>query len=277
MGLKSFFLKITQPKKYQLGIDLLREVEKGEKADVEKVKELVSQGAPLYLIERNGDVAVMATASSRADILQVLIDSKRLDVNQSYLTSGMFGLGSTRLMDYGLYRANVGMVLLNSGFDVNAKRNNNYTYLMEASYISTYMHISGSKADAVNLALKTLELTKDVNAQGTDDRKTALFHAMGCEEVVNALIARKADINIRNIKGDTALMNVLHYGAIPEDTLACVKVLVAAGIDLSIKNNNGETALDLARKNKHAAVVTILEEALKSAPQKKTGNKPPQP
>ena len=64
-------------------------------------------------------------------------------------------------------------------------------------------------------------------------------HAQTCSE----LIRHNADLNIKDIEGETALHNTLHFNRRETAVL-----LFKAGIDVNIKNNEGKSGLDFIIK-----------------------------
>jgi WD40 repeat protein/uncharacterized protein YecT (DUF1311 family) len=162
----------------------------------------------------------------------------------------------------------VAQALLASGADVNASDDKGNTALMAAS-VTIY----------VEVVKKLLEAGADINARNKDG-VTALMLASGYGrtglvvtdmkgkmeivnndpvgngnvEVVKALIAAKADVNIRSGKnGRTALMGASRFGS-----LAVIKELIAAGADVNIKDNEGCTALIEASRYGYTDVVREL-------------------
>ena len=129
-----------------------------------------------------------------------------------------------------------------------------------------------------------------INIQDKRYGDTALMRASdsgGHTATVESLIAKGADLNIKNIRGDTALTlalseghtaiaesliakgadlnNILKYGgdtaltwASRNGRTAIAESLIAKGADINIKNNNGDTALTLASKNGHTATAESL-------------------
>lgn len=63
-------------------------------------------------------------------------------------------------------------------------------------------------------------------------------------KAVEFLINNKADVNIKNLKGNTALI----IASENEKGTAIVDLLIKAGADINVKNLKGETALSLAKK-----------------------------
>lgn len=71
---------------------------------------------------------------------------------------------------------------------------------------------------------------------------------------VKLLLDRGADLNIKNNKGNTALMYACLLNHEP-----IVKFLVDKGADLNIKNNEGYTALDIALNQKYRKIANIIK------------------
>ena len=110
-----------------------------------------------------------------------------------------------------------------------------------------------SSTDVVNALIAK---GADVNTRGTMGA-TPLSWAAGPfrnPEIVAALVAANADVNQTNNSGMTPLMWAAQYGG-----PATVKVLLDAGANVSVKVPSGQTALDMARKkgNDAQAIETI--------------------
>ncbi len=85
----------------------------------------------------------------------------------------------------------------------------------------------------------------DLNQRTPDDQKSTLLittAAFGQADAAKMLIEAKADLNLQNKNGDTAL-SVAAFLCHPE----IVEALLKAGADKAIKNNTGTTALDGAQ------------------------------
>ena len=75
----------------------------------------------------------------------------------------------------------------------------------------------------------------------------------GNESCVAALIAKKANVNIQDKAGDTAL----HYGC-QHNRIAIVTMLLNAGADTSLAKQMGKTAEDVAEAFDRGEVVQLL-------------------
>lgn len=87
----------------------------------------------------------------------------------------------------------------------------------------------------------------------------ALFRAVieGNTEMVRSLLSTPgADVNGRNDRGSTPLLEAARYG---HNDIA--RVLIAAGANINAKDNDGKTPLMLAIQGNHNDVVRVLKEA----------------
>jgi ankyrin repeat protein len=76
----------------------------------------------------------------------------------------------------------------------------------------------------------------------------------GDSQRLQALIAARADVNLRDAAGDTALILAAGEG----DSADCVRMLIAAGADINAKGDSDDTALLWAAANNNAANVRAL-------------------
>lgn len=286
MRLKDIFLKLTNPKGYKLGVELLAEVNKQD-ADAAKVATLIDQGAVLHIADKDSgvDAPMRAVLSERPDLLKVMLDKKGIDaVNRDYVSASvMFGIISVEsLLDWSLgsiSRHDCAKLLIANGADVNQKRRNGYTFLMQALYMSSYA------PSAAEIAQLLIDCGADLRVR-SDKGETALHQAAmsRAADLVTALLDKDASIvNITDNKGRTALMSILAHPARAVDDVEAgwakvAEVLVVRGADLTIKDAEGKTALDLARANpRMAEVVSLIEAAVAKAaptPKKPSGPKP---
>ena len=81
----------------------------------------------------------------------------------------------------------------------------------------------------------------------------------GYEDVVTLLIAHRANVDLKDKAGRTALMHAAdgkYVDAIPH--------LMAHGADVYVQDGEGNTALDIARKSENEVAVELLSAAIKS-------------
>lgn len=101
-----------------------------------------------------------------------------------------------------------------------------------------------------------VEQGADVNQAAANPSKVAPIHAAVAANhpgLVDLLIAKGADVNLRQTQGVTPLQSAAHRG-----NLEIVKSLVEAGAEIEAAMDSGETALDYAKKDGHQAVVDYL-------------------
>ena len=90
----------------------------------------------------------------------------------------------------------------------------------------------------------------DVNAQDNIYANTPL-HEVPDAASAKVLIAAGAQLNRRNVEGQTALMLTLD----PE----VARALLEAGADKTVRDKNGKTALDLARESQLTEKIALLK------------------
>ena len=98
----------------------------------------------------------------------------------------------------------------------------------------------------------------DVNYQDERYGATALHTASqgGQENIVQLLLERDADVNLKSKEGNTPLMAAAynrHEGV--------VKLLLAAGAEVNAQNRADETALSLAREERQEGIIQLLLQA----------------
>jgi len=105
-----------------------------------------------------------------------------------------------------------------------------------------------------------LSTTEDVSAKSAAQQKELndqLLNAAGSKgdyEQIKSLIARGADVNAKNKKGDTVLHEVIEH----RDDIESVKYLLEKGARVDARNNGGETVLHYAAVTGSPEIVKIL-------------------
>ena len=103
--------------------------------------------------------------------------------------------------------------------------------------------IDAARFDEVIKVITMLRIGLPINSQDKDGY-SALYWAVFNNNtyVVNKLISKNADVNVRN----SYYWTPLHAAAHNSNT-DMMKLLLEHGAEISIKNNKGDTALDIAR------------------------------
>jgi serine/threonine-protein phosphatase 6 regulatory ankyrin repeat subunit B len=177
---------------------------------------------------KNGATALtFAISSKHPEIVDLLITAKA-DVNQAMKD------GTTPLM-LAAERNHPGIVqtLLNCGALVTATRNQTQ---------ETALHIAAHVQGGAKLTVQRLLDSKaDVHACDVDGRQP-LMYAVVNVEITKILLASGADVNAPDDGGNTPLMYACAQTAPPVSILG----LIAGKADVEVKNERGETALSLA-------------------------------
>lgn len=164
------------------------------------------------------------------------------------------------------------------------------TAISAQSFADNKTPLMKAAAEGDKKAVQTLLKSKaDINAQDTEEKKTALYYAISNEqkEITKLLIdkganlenlsenqesalfmatttnnydlmktvlkKKKALINTPDIEGTTPLMEAAKYG-----TKQTLEILLKAGAKKDLKNKLGSTALDIAKENKNEDAIKAL-------------------
>lgn len=112
--------------------------------------------------------------------------------------------------------------------------------------------------DADTLRVQRLiEQGADVNERDVTGN-TPLFRAAsyGYTDIVRRLLAKKADVDSRNNNGDTPLMGAAASYSNNRD--AVVRLLLDNNADTTLRNNKGKTALDIAAERGRTSIANTL-------------------
>ena len=104
---------------------------------------------------------------------------------------------------------------------------------------------------ARNNAMVKLLLDHGAKSQLDDSLRHAAF--AGEADIVRMLIDRHANLNVREINGETPL-----YQAASEGHKEVILILLEAGADASIGDKNGETPVAVAKKSKHPETADLI-------------------
>uniref|UniRef100_A0A8C8VP87 KN motif and ankyrin repeat domain-containing protein 3 n=1 Tax=Pelusios castaneus TaxID=367368 RepID=A0A8C8VP87_9SAUR len=173
------------------------------------------------------------------------------------------GNGNTAL-HYSVSHSNFQIVqlLLDTGVcNVDHQNKAGYTALMLAALASV------ENEDDMNVVRRLFSMG-NVNAKASQAGQTALMLAVshGRQEMVEAVLACGADINLQDEEGSTALMCACEHGRVET-----VKLLLAQpACDLSIVDNDGNNAVAIALEAGHSNIAVLMYAHLNSS-------KPPSP
>lgn len=115
--------------------------------------------------------------------------------------------------------------------------------------------LDACEKDLTDICLLLIENGEDVNVQDGDQLFTPLMHAVnnGNEILVKKLVESKADLNIQDVDGNTAL----HYAVLAENEYI-VRILLNANAHQDLRNAENQTALDIAKFNEDEIILQLL-------------------
>jgi ankyrin repeat protein len=220
--------------------------------DIGKVRLLVDRGADVNLASKAGRTALLVAARSNpsAEIVRYLI-AHGADVKAADATHGNALFAATLGNDTESIR-----LLIAAGVDVNAPGDSNMTPLMIAAANAEAVKMLLAKGAKVNaVSADTLGSVK--NGPIGLGRFTALQLASTGQsvEAVKLLLDAGAGIDTPDIRGMTPLMLAIGTDHVNR---AVVDLLLARGADPNLKSRAGETALDWARKFGRRPVIDAL-------------------
>ncbi|MBE0497431.1 MAG: ankyrin repeat domain-containing protein [Campylobacterales bacterium] len=223
----------------------------------------------IKLLLDNGAQIDIATSSAKRTALHNAAISKNKDAAEYLIKRGAKmeipdSAGHTPLMG-ATVQADPEMVqlLIKSGAAVDVRPSSNILLtplVAAAANIDPFKH-----KDYISILKTLLDNKADVNFQAGNGR-TALIaaaqssnHAQAYEKA-QLLVAKGANLDIVNDKGETALMLASDTG-----NGKLVKLLLQSGADVNVKNGAGESAVNYAnRQNNQAISTTLVEKGAKT-------------
>lgn len=180
----------------------------------------------------------LAARGGNAEIAQILLDTKTLDLN----ARNESGDTPVLLAASGYFAREVLEVFLKAGANPNQKDKNN----------ATPLHIAADSRNDETVAL-LIKYKADINARANGGN-TPLINAVEEVKSVAALVEAGADVNAKNNGGTTAL-----HRACAEIEPESVRYLVTHKAAVNAKNNEGETPLEIALDNNFGDASKITE------------------
>ncbi|XP_067856165.1 ankyrin repeat, SAM and basic leucine zipper domain-containing protein 1 isoform X2 [Heptranchias perlo] len=222
------------------------------------VKTVSRDKSSIFELSKNNKVAGTlkeALASQKAQLVEEILNSG-VDVETR------FGFGWTPLM----YAANIAnfeitRLLLDRGANAGFVKDQ-YTVLMAAC----------ASSESEEKVVKCVELLLSRNANPntfSSNRMTPLMYAAreGHTQTITLLVAHGAEINIQDEKGYTALTWASSQGH-----KSTVLKLIELGTDNTLKTKYGEMAADIAEKNHHSELASLLTVTSNSSLSRKLQN-----
>ncbi|NLG36138.1 MAG: hypothetical protein GX548_12375 [Lentisphaerae bacterium] len=208
-------------------------IEAAHSANLDRVRELITAGASLWVRNRNGAMALSSA-----------IDRNRLDVAR---------------------------VLVEAGADINAVDSDGRTLLMKAAYdwkpemvqflleLGADPHVR-TLAGGTALTCATRRVRSWRRAEGGEtpdrvDHRGGWILRNGCPKCVRLLLDAGADIEVTDPDGLTPLINVTLSGR-----MDLVRMLLEAGAEVDSVDKSGRTALSHARRHRRHEIADLLLE-----------------
>lgn len=140
-----------------------------------------------------------------------------------------------------------------------------YTALMLAALASV------EHEDDMNVVRRLFSMG-NVNAKASQAGQTALMLAVshGRQEMVEAVLACGADVNLQDEEGSTALMCACEHGRVETVRL----LLAQPACDISIVDNDGNNAMAIALEAGHSNIAVLMYTHLSNSKAQSPGTPP---
>jgi ankyrin repeat protein len=215
--------------------------------DLARTRILIGKGADVNVMSKMGRTPLIVA-------LRVLGNSETVRL----LMEKGANVDGEALVSAATYDPETAKMLVGKGVDVNSTNPKGHTALQFAA--------AARNTDLVNLLLAKGAAVDKAGSFSNKVRHgeialknlTPLMVAVpdGSPSVVKALLASGANVNLRDVRGMTALMLAV---ACDDAQAEIVRMLIANGADINVRSEAGETTLDWARKFGNPAILRILE------------------
>lgn len=210
---------------------------------------LIKARANVNMRDGEGKTAFYYAARGTDDVVCALLAGRGADVNvrdSDGMTPFMYYPGNYSLT--GSFRAGMLNILTNIKFDPNVKDNRGMTLLMHAV-----------KTD--NLELAGIIMRKKPRLNEKDNEGYTVLHRAASLQknraaMTKLLIDSGADVNAQTVQGKTPVMLAIRGGA-----GEVVDMLIAARADLTIKDGDGNDAMAHAKIRNELSMIKRLEQA----------------
>ncbi len=228
--------------------------------------EQIVQKKPKLNKENTSHYIQMSLRLHSTSLLELMLE-QGIELPKKYVEHVELGYEKSFLKTACLSSQKVCAFLLNNGFDVNEKEENENHFILE---------LINFKIDEFENPIDHLRflVEKGVDLKAVDKHyKKGVLHKLEylhMKDVLHFLVQNGVDINMKDEDGYTPLMDAVSQHDITERKLDYIKELINLGADVNAKNDDGETALDLfknpyIRKNEtYQEIVDILSKATDS-------------